>query len=368
MLPAPVMLEIQKDLLNWQGLNRSVMEISHRSQPFKQMLKQAEADVRNLLKVPDNYQVLFIHGSASHQFSMIPMNIYQPGVDVGKMDYVHSGTWSSKAVEEAKKVGDVNSIEGLIKDEHGHISLKKFEDWDISVSSETAGNESSCAQFLYYTTNETISGVEYQETPDLQKLYGQDVPLIADMSSNIFSKPIDVSKFGLIFAGAQKNIGTSGLTLVIIRDDLLSHADEKLGSLFQYQTYAKHGSLYNTPAVFPLYVAARVFDWIKKQGGLEVMELHNASKAKRLYDFIDGSHFYSNPISKNSRSRMNVPFLLADNNLNELFLSEAEKVGLYGLNGHRSVGGMRASIYNAMPQSGIDALIEFMKSFADDNS
>jgi len=350
MLPVSVMLDIQKELLNWQGLNRSVMEISHRSAPYMAMMSEAEQSVRRLLQIPSDYQVLFVHGSASHQFAMVPMNLYQSGT----MDYVDTGTWSCKAVAEAKKFGKVNHIQGLKMDNNSLTELKAPNEWSLSDD----------ASFLYYAPNETIGGVEFAETPDTQLLYGRSVSLVADMSSNILSKPIDVNQFGLIYAGAQKNIGTSGVTLVIIRDDLLPLVDPKVATMLQYATYAKHQSLYNTPAVFPVYVAGKVFKWIEDCGGLAAMEALSARKAQTLYDFIDQSDFYTNPINLNSRSRMNVPFILADQQLDAVFLKEAEKQKLYGLEGHRSVGGMRASLYNAMPIAGVEALVNFMKEFA----
>ncbi|HFB66217.1 MAG TPA: 3-phosphoserine/phosphohydroxythreonine transaminase [Aeromonadales bacterium] len=350
MLPHEVMLEIQRDLLNWQGLQRSVMEISHRSKPFDDMIKQAEHDFRELLDLPANYQVLFVHGSASHQFAMIPMNIYGKGI----VDYIDTGTWSHKAVQEAEKFTKVNKINGLKKDEAGRTQLIDSKEWVLS----------SDADYLFYTPNETIGGVQFADVPDSRSLYGKDVPLIADMSSCILSRPVDVSRFGLIFAGAQKNIGTAGLTMVIIRDDLIRRVDESVPTLMQYKTYADYGSLYNTPPVFPVYVAGLVFAWVKKQGSLQAMAEINQRKAEKLYQCIDTLDFYSSPIAPDSRSVMNVPFLLAEDSFNKQFLQQAESKGLYALNGHRSVGGMRASIYNAMPEAGIDALTSFLGEFA----
>ncbi len=350
MLPHEVLLEIQHDLLNWQGLQRSVMEISHRSQPFDNMLKQAESDFRELLDIPENYQVLFVHGSASHQFAMIPMNL----AGHGTVDYIDTGTWSHKAVQEAEKFTQVNKINGLTTDEAGKIRLVDSKEWALSTD----------ADYLFYTPNETIGGVQFSDIPDTLNLYGKEVPLIADMSSCILSKPIDVSRFGLIFAGAQKNIGTAGLTMVIIRDDLIRKVDHSIPTLMQYKTYADYGSLYNTPPVFPVYVAGLVFAWIKKQGDLQHMAQMNQQKARKLYQCIDDLDFYSSPIAPDSRSVMNVPFLLAREESNSEFLQQAETKGLYALNGHRSVGGMRASIYNAMPEAGVDALITFLNDFS----
>jgi len=350
MLPRDVMTEVQRDLLDWKGLRRSVMEISHRSRPFMDMMQKAEADFRDLLAIPDNYQVLFVHGSASHQFAMIPMNLSKNGV----ADYIDTGTWSHKAIKEAEKFTRVNVTQGLKIDEHGINHLQSFSEWSLSEDPD----------YLFYTPNETIAGLQYHLIPDTQELYGKDVPLVADMSSCILSEPIDVSKFGIIFAGAQKNIGTSGLTMLIIRDDLIRTTDDKVPTLFRYQTYKDYHSLYNTPAVFPVYISGLVFNWIKISGGLDKMSEINHRKASKLYHAIDSNGFYHNPNADSVRSIMNVPFLLEDESKNEHFIQMAESQGLFALEGHRSVGGMRASIYNAMPESGIDKLISFLEEYA----
>lgn len=349
MLPRDVMLEIQRDLLDWKGLRRSVMEISHRSVPFMDLLNKAEADFRELLKIPEHYQVLFVHGSASHQFSMIPMNLKKNG----SADYINSGTWSQKAINEAKKFIHVNEINAARNDVTGITHLQPISEWHLSDKPD----------YLYYAPNETIAGLQYHQVPDTRELYGSNIPLIADMSSCILSEPFDVSKFGLIFAGAQKNIGTAGLTMVIIREDLISHRDNKIPTLFQYKTYSENHSLYNTPAVFPIYVASLVFQWVIEQGGLDYFADLNHRKAAKLYQAIDELDFYHSPVAQESRSIMNVPFLLKDDNKNQHFLECAESSSLFALEGHRSVGGMRASIYNAMPETGIDKLVAFLKEY-----
>ncbi len=346
LLPEEVLLQAQQELLNWHNTGMSVMEISHRGKEFAEVVAQTEADVRELLNLPKNYQVLFTTGGATAQFAMVPMNF------IGKKktaDYVNTGIWSEKAIEEAKTFGEINIVANTQK--NPRIFIPSQESWKLNPN----------AAYLHYTPNETINGIEFHWTPD-----SGDVPLIADMSSNIFSRSIDVSKFGLIYAGAQKNMGQAGITLVIIRDDLLENAEYALNtpSLYRYKTYAENQSLQNTPPTFSWYLAGLVLTWIKKQGGLTAMAAHNQRKAEKLYQAIDQSTLYFNEVDPSCRSWMNVPFSLRNPELNQTFLEEAKQAGLVNLAGHRLVGGMRASIYNAMPEEGVDALIDFMQVFA----
>ena len=345
MLPEAVIRQAQAELLDWRGLGISVMEISHRSPEFEAMAAQAERDLRDLMGVPEHYKVLFLHGGATHQFSMVPMNLLGRGNP--DCDYINTGIWGEKAVAEARRFGQVNEIKALAHD--GVFSITEPATWHLNPR----------AAYCHYTPNETIGGVEFGYVPEVG-----EVPLVADMSSTILSRPIDVEKFGLIYAGAQKNIGPSGLTLVIVREDLLEQAQPGTPSMLRYKLHADNGSLYNTPPSFGWYLAGLVFKWLKAEGGLEVIGQRNQRKAQKLYDYIDGSGYYSNPIAVPCRSWMNVPFKLKDDALNSRFLVQAEEAGLTHLAGHRSVGGMRASIYNAMPEAGVDALIDFLKDFA----
>ncbi|MCG5515986.1 MULTISPECIES: 3-phosphoserine/phosphohydroxythreonine transaminase [Ectothiorhodospira] len=342
-LPEPVLERARAEMLDWNGTGMSVMEMSHRGKAFVSIAAQAEQDVRDLLKVPDNYKVLFLQGGASGQFAAVPMNLLRGKKQV---DYVNTGSWSKKAISEAKKYADVSVVATSEGDNFTHIPA--FETWQCNPE----------AAYLHYTPNETIGGVEFHWVPETG-----DVPLVADMSSNILSRPIDVSKYGVIYAGAQKNIGPAGLTLVIVRDDLMGDPMPGLPSILDYKIQADADSMSNTPPTYGWYLAGLVFQWLKELGGLEAMEQINRRKAEKLYTAIDNSAFYHNPVEVSARSLMNVPFTLADAELDGLFLKEAEQAGLTTLKGHRSVGGMRASIYNAMPEAGVDALVEFMVDF-----
>lgn len=342
-LPLPVLERAREEFTEWGDAGMSVMEMSHRGKAFSTIAEEAEADLRELMNIPGHYQVLFLQGGATSQFAMVPMNLLQ-----GKRgaDYLLTGSWSKKAVGEAKKFCNVNVAAST--EEQNFMTLPDREAWQLDPD----------AAYVHYTPNETIQGVEFQEVPDVG-----DVPLVADMSSTILSRPVDVSRFGVIYGGAQKNIGPAGLTVVIVREDLIGGALEGTPTIFDYKTHADAGSMYNTPPTYAWYVAGLVFKWLKEQGGLEGMAERNRRKAQRLYDAIETSGFYSNPVDPRYRSWMNVPFILANPDLDKTFLAEAADHGLAELKGHRSVGGMRASIYNAMPEEGVDALVEFMREF-----
>jgi phosphoserine aminotransferase len=344
-LPQEVLQQAQAELPDWHGSGMSVMEMSHRGKEYMGIHAQAEADLRELMGIPANYKVLFLQGGASLQFSMIPLNLLggKPGAD-----YVNTGEWSKKAIAEAKKFCNVNVVASAADRNFSYVPA--FDSWQCSKD----------AAYLHYTPNETIGGVEFNWVPDSGK-----VPLVADMSSNILSRPVEVSKFGLIYAGAQKNIGPAGLTIVIVRDDLVGLADPRLPTMLDYQTHADNDSMYNTPPTYGIYMAGLVFQWLKKHGGVAAMERTNIAKARLLYDAIDASNgFYNCPTALADRSRMNVPFTLRDASLDGEFLKQADEHGLLQLKGHRSVGGMRASIYNAMPVAGVQALVDFMNQFA----
>ena len=343
MLPQSVLEQAQAEMLDWNGTGMSVMEMSHRGKEFSEIAETAESDLRQLMTIPDNYKVLFLQGGGNSQFAAIPLNLLR-GKETA--DYVDMGIWSRKAIAEASRYCKVNiscSVE-----ESGFTSIPSFNSWNLNPD----------AAYLHYVYNETIGGLELTDVPETG-----DVPLVADLSSTILSRPVDVSKYGLIYAGAQKNIGPAGLTLVIVREDLLGEATEFTPTMLDYSVLAKHGSMYNTPSTYAWYLAGLVFKWIKQQGGLSKIAEINQRKAQKLYNAIDGSTFYTNKIDTAYRSWMNVPFILADESLNELFLKEASEAGLVTLKGHKSVGGMRASIYNAMPEAGIDALIDMMADF-----
>ncbi len=344
MLPTEVIEQAQQELPDWRGSGMSVMEMSHRGKEFMSIAEQAEQDLRQLLAIPDNYKVLFLQGGASQQFAMVPLNLMGR---TGQADYANTGAWSKKAIAEGKRYGQVHVCASSEAD--GFHSVPDFADWELSKD----------AAYVHITPNETIGGVEYPGLPDTG-----DVPIVADMSSTILSRPIDVSRYGIIYAGAQKNVGPAGLTLVIIREDLIGHADDSVPAMLNYKTHADAGSMYNTPPTYAWYLAGLVFQWILKKGGLEAMAEINRRKADKLYAAIDGSGFYANPVKPENRSWMNVPFTLKDPQLDPVFLEGAKARGLTTLKGHRSVGGMRASIYNAMPEEGVDALIEFMQEFA----
>lgn len=344
MLPKAVMQQAQQEFINWNSTGCSVMELSHRSAPFIALAKQAEADLRELLSVPDNYAVLFCHGGGRGQFSSVPMNLLGK---TNKADYVVSGSWSVAAAKEAQKYGEINVID-VVEERNGTKQVIPFDSWSLS----------SDAAYVHYCPNETVDGIEMLDIPNVG-----DIPLVADMSSTILSHPIDVSKFGLIYAGAQKNIGPSGLTLVIVRHDLLDQSMTLTPEILRYKTIDAKESMYNTPPTYAWYLASLVFTWLKQNGGVTEIENINQQKAQLLYQAIDSSDFYQNNVAVSNRSRMNVVFNLTDETLNEEFLSQAEAHGLLALEGHRSVGGMRASIYNAMPLEGVQKLVNFMQKF-----
>ena len=341
-LPLEVLEQLREEMLDWRGQGMSVMEMSHRGKAFVGIAQQAEADLRELLDVPSNYKVLFLQGGATAQFAAIPLNLTQPDSIV---DIVNTGAWSKKAIGEAKKYCKVNVAADAAATNYAHVPPQA--EWKRSAN----------AAYLHYTPNETIGGVEFPFIPD------GDVPLVADFSSTILSRPLDVSRFGVIYAGAQKNIGPAGLVVVIVREDLLGRARADVPTVFDWKAMAGDGSMLNTPATYSWYVAGLVFQWIKRQGGLTAMARHNSAKASKLYGAIDSSGFYRNPVAVECRSWMNVPFTLPDAALDKPFAEGAKQAGLVALEGHRSVGGMRASIYNAMPMAGVDALIEYMKEF-----
>lgn len=343
-LPEAVLKQAQSEMLDWRGTGMSVMEMSHRSDEFIAIAEDAEKDLRELAGISDDYAVLFMQGGASSQFSTIPLNLLG---DKTSADYVNTGIWSKKAIAEARRYGEVNVV-------------ASSEDSSFStIPDPSTWNTRADAAYLHYTPNETIGGLEYDFIPD-----SGSVPLVADMSSTMLSRPVEINKFGLIYAGAQKNIGPSGLVVVIIRKDLLGKARKETPTMMNYQVIADNDSMYNTPATYSWYLAGLVFKWLKEQGGVPAMAELNARKARKLYDFIDQNEFYANPIDPRFRSWMNVPFTLADDSLNGDFLKGADARGLLNLKGHRSVGGMRASLYNAMPEAGVDALIAYMAEFA----
>jgi phosphoserine aminotransferase len=344
-LPEPVLAEAQRDLQSLPGVGMSVMEISHRSKTFDAILDGCEQDIRKLAEIPDGYRVLFLQGGATLQFSMVPMNLMAAGG--GKADYVLTGVWSKKAVDEARKVGAVQIA--------GTTEPEKF----ARIPEQNELRLDPAAAYAHFTSNNTIYGTEWAREPEVGK-----VPLVCDASSDIFSRPIEVGKYALIYAGAQKNLGPSGVTLVILRDDLLARSPKGLPVLLDYNTYAKEKSLYNTPPVFGIYIMRLVMKWMLAEGGLEAIGRRNDEKARLLYDALDGSGGYYRPHAKpGSRSRMNVTFRLPSEELEERFVSEAKAQKLDGLKGHRSVGGIRASIYNAFPKAGVEALVSFMKEF-----
>ncbi len=344
-LPEAVLQQAAEEMLDWHGSGMSVMEMSHRGKEFTDIITTAESDLRELMAIPDHYKVLFLQGGASLQFSMVPLNLAGPDESA---DYINTGSWSKKAIAEAKRFCNVAVAGSSAADNFTWIPGQE----QLQLNADAA--------YCHITTNNTIFGTEYHELPDTGV-----VPLVADMSSNILSKPVDVSRFGLIYAGAQKNIGPSGLTVVIIREDLIGRARESVPVMLEYKTHADAGSCYNTPPTYGIYMAGLVFKYLKGQGGLKSIQQANRKKAAKLYAAIDENDFYSSPVRRQDRSTMNVPFTLADPDLDKTFLEHAESKGLLNLKGHRSVGGMRASIYNAMPEEGIDALIEFMKEFSD---
>ncbi|MGK0441431.1 MAG: phosphoserine aminotransferase [Pseudohongiellaceae bacterium] len=345
-LPEAVLKQAQQELVDWQGAGLSVMEMSHRSSEIVGIANKAEQDFRDLLNIPDDYAVLFLQGGASTQFAAVPLNLLG---DNKAVDYFNTGQWSKKAIKEAKRFADVNVAAS--SEDTNFTTIPAVGNWKLNKD----------AAYLHYTPNETIGGVEFFDVPQV------DVPIVADMSSTILSRPIDVSKFAVIYAGAQKNIGPAGLTMVIVRKDLLGNASENCPTMLDWKVAADNDSMYNTPPTYSIYLAGLVFAWLKEQGGLEAMGKTNRRKAEKLYAYIDGSGFYANPVELASRSLMNIPFTLASADLDNAFLAEAEEAGMLNLKGHRSVGGMRASIYNAVPEEAVDALINFMKDFAQRN-
>ena len=341
-LPLAVLERARDDMLEWHGRGMSFMEMSHRSPEVMGVVEGAEACLRRLLDIPDDYAVLFLQGGASTQFAAVPLNLVQPGAPV---DYLDTGHWSLKAIAEAGRFADAQVVASSAAS--GYTDIPGRDTWCCR----------SNAGYLHYCPNETIGGVEFFDVPEV------DVPLVADMSSTLLSRPLDVSRFGAIYAGAQKNIGPAGLTLAIVQRDLLGRARDACPSMLDWTIASDNGSMYNTPPTFALYLAALVFDWLEAVGGLAAMEAVNRRKAETLYRAIDGSDFYSNPVAPGCRSLMNVPFFLADASLDGRFLEEASAAGLLNLKGHRSVGGMRASLYNAVTQASVDALVAFMQDF-----
>ncbi len=342
-LPEAVLQQAAAEMLDYGGTGTSVMEMSHRSKAFIDIHARAEADLRELLAIPKNYKVLFMQGGAAGQFSIIPMNLL--GNKTGA-DYIYTGQWSKKAITEAKKFCKVN-VAASSEDQNFSYAPPQSQ-WKLDAN----------AAYVHYTSNETIGGVEFNWIPHVG-----NVPLVVDASSHILSRPLEVSKFGLIYAGAQKNIGPAGLTLVIVRDDLLGKASAITPEVFNYQVQAAADSMINTPPTYAVYIAGLVFAWLKQQGGLAAMEKINIAKSKLLYDYLDQSEFYQSPVVREDRSRMNVPFRLKNEALDEAFLKQAKAAGMVELKGHRSVGGMRASIYNAMPVDGVQTLVQFMRDF-----
>ncbi len=342
MLPAEVMARAGDEMLDWHGSGMSVMEMSHRGKEFVSIYEAAQRDLRELLAIPANYKVLFLQGGATLQFAQIPMNLLN---GKAKADYILTGEWSKKAVKEAKSYCDVG-IAASSEDRNFTYAPKQ---WSVRPD----------AAYVHYCSNETIGGVEFHVVPRLKN----EIPLVADASSHFLSRPFDVSKFGLIYAGAQKNAGPAGLTFVIVRDDLVGRAQKGTPTVMDYKLQADADSMLNTPASYSIYVAGLVFKWLKQLGGLPEIEKRNIEKAKLLYDFLDSSSFFRNPVARDDRSRMNVPFTLKDEKLDDEFLKGASKRGMVQLKGHRSVGGMRASIYNAMPIEGVRALVDYMKEF-----
>ncbi|HEX7916746.1 3-phosphoserine/phosphohydroxythreonine transaminase [Rudaea sp.] len=343
-VPEAVLRQAQAELLDWGQARASVMEISHRGKLFAELAAESERDLRYLLDIPDNYKVLFLQGGATQHFAQIPMNFARRDQIV---DYVVTGHWGEKAVREAKTLADVRVAAN--SDSNRHTAIPARDTWKLHAD----------AAYVHYTPNETIHGVEFQHVPEVG-----DVPLVADMSSDILSRPLDVRKFGLIYAGAQKNIGASGLVVMIVREDLLVRCPKDMPKIFNYAEHAANDSMLNTPNTFGWYLAGLVFEWLLEQGGVAAMGERNRAKADLLYGYIDNSGFYRNPVEKSARSRMNVPFTLFDEELNALVLKESEAAGLLALKGHKAVGGMRASLYNAVTLQAVHALVDFMRDFA----
>jgi phosphoserine aminotransferase len=346
-LPKEVLQQAAAEMLDWHGSGMSVMEMSHRGPEFISIHRQAVADLRELLNVPSNYRILFQQGGGLGQNAIVPMNLVGRKGQGAVVDFIHTGSWSGKSIKEAHRYARVNVAASA--QETGFTRVPPQDSWKLSGD----------AAYLHICTNETIDGVEYNFVPSVG-----DVPVVADMSSHILSREVDVSKYGVIFAGAQKNIGPAGLTLVIVREDLLGHALPVCPSAFDWKTVDEHDSMFNTPPTYAIYIAGLVFDWLKRQGGIAAMERKNIEKARLLYDALDADDFYQNRVAQENRSRMNVPFYLRDESQNDKFLAGAKARGLLQLKGHKSVGGMRASIYNAMPIEGVQALVDYLNEFA----
>ncbi len=348
MVAEEVLLQAQAEMLDWEGTGMSIMEVSHRGAEFKKVVEQVEINLRELMAIPHNYHVLFLAGGASTQFAMVPLNLFAANK---KADYIDTGIWSKKAIAEARRYGDV----------HVAAQLDESDAKQLRIPSQTVWSLRQDAAYVHYTPNETIGGVEFHWLPQTG-----GVPLVADMSSSILSRPIDVSAYDIIYAGAQKNIGQAGITLVIIRDDLVKEPLPGTPTLYQYRIQVENKCFYNTPPTYSWYIAGLTLAWMKRQGGVAVFAERNQRKAQKLYDVIDHSEgFYVNPVDSECRSRMNVPFCLKTDELTMLFLEEAKQAGLTNLKGHKLVGGVRASIYNPMPEAGVDALVCFMQEFAD---
>lgn len=346
MLPEEVMTTAQEEMLDWHNTGSSIMELGHRGLDFATIIKETEADLRELMNIPRNYKVLFVTGGATAQFAMVPMNLMS---DKKRADYVVTGVWGKKAMEEAMRFGDIEMAAQAVHRNH-LLAAPLQEEWEVRDHID----------YIHYVANETIDGIEFNFVPNVT-----DVPLVCDMSSMILSRPVDVSKYGLIYAGAQKNMGQAGITVVIIREDLIKTPVFLTPTLYQYQTHAVHHSLYNTPPTYSWYMLGLVLKWVKRHGGIPAFYEINKRKAKKLYDVIDASKdFYQSRVHPSSRSLMNVIFGLPSEELDEVFVTEAAKQGLTNLKGHRAVGGIRASIYNAMPEAGVDALVDFMNAFA----
>jgi phosphoserine aminotransferase len=350
-LPKEVLQQAAAEMLDWHGSGMSVMEMSHRGPEFMSIMAAAQSDLRELLAVPANYKILFLQGGGLAENAIVPMNLMGRKPQPATADFIHTGSWTGKSIKEARKYGNVNIAASA--EANGYTEVPARASWQLSKD----------AAYVHICSNETIDGVEYHFAPEVGADTG-DAPIVADMSSQILSRVIDVSKYGVIFGGAQKNIGPAGLTIVIVREDLLGHALPCCPSAFDWKIVADNDSMYNTPPTYAIYIAGLVFQWLKRQGGVAAMEQKNIAKAKLLYDYLDASDFYLNRIAKDSRSRMNIPFFLRDETHNAAFLAAAKERGLLQLKGHKSVGGMRASIYNAMPIEGVQALVTFMQEFA----
>lgn len=347
-LPAEVLQQARDEILSWHDSGMSIMEMSHRGREFTSVVRKAEADLRELAGIPDNYRVLFLSGGATSQFSMVPMNLLRKKKSA---DYINTGMWSAKAIKEAQRYCNVN------------IAASSEDSGFTYAPTQNRWTPDQNAAYVHYTPNETIGGVEFNWIPDLT--YSKNnIPLVADMSSCILSRPLDITRYGLVYAGAQKNMGAAGLTIVIVREDLLGETIQNTPSVFDYKIHADNASMYNTPPTYAIYITGLVFEWLKKKGGLAEIEKINITKAGLLYDVIDTADFYRCPVARSDRSRMNVSFTLKNADLNDEFLKQAQDRGLLQLKGHRAVGGMRASIYNAMPVEGVLTLVSFMKEFA----